>query len=503
MIDSGMVDGEVWFVTGSQAMYGEETLDQVARQSRQLAEQLDGSAEIPIRIIWVPTVVTSDNIAAVIRQANDSAHCVGVIAWMHTFSPAKMWIRGLKALQKPLLHLHTQFGVELPWGSIDMDFMNLNQAAHGDREFGYIQSRLSTPRKTVAGHVSDQRTRARIGAWTRAALAAAELATLRVARFGDNMRNVAVTEGDKVEAEAHFGASINTYAVNDLVDMVERVPASEVDKLVREYENAYRLAPELRPGGERHTSLRHGAQIEAGLRKFLETGSFHAFTTNFEDLGGLRQLPGLAVQRLMADGYGFGAEGDWKTAVMLRAVKVMAEGLPGGTSFMEDYTYDLTAGAERVLGAHMLEVCPSIAAEVPSLEVHPLSIGSREDPVRLRFTAAPADAVILGISDIGSRFRLVANEVRVVEPPAPLPKLPVACAVWEPRPNWSVAAETWLVAGAPHHTVLTTAVGTEMLEDFAAMTETELLVIDADTTVRGFVRELKWNDVYHHVAAGL
>ncbi|OBF41110.1 L-arabinose isomerase [Mycobacterium sp. ACS1612] len=503
MIDSRMVGGEVWFVTGSQAMYGQDTLDQVADQSRQLAEQLDACSEIPVKIVWVPTVVTSDNIAAVIRRANDNAHCVGVIAWMHTFSPAKMWIRGLKALQKPLLHLHTQFGVELPWDSIDMDFMNLNQAAHGDREFGYIQTRLSTARKTVAGHVSDLRTRSRIGAWTRAALANAELATLRVARFGDNMRNVAVTEGDKIEAEAHFGASINTYPVNDLVEVVERVPMSEVDKLVREYEHAYRLAPELRPGGERHPSLRIGAQIEAGLRKFLETGGFRAFTTNFEDLGGLRQLPGLAVQRLMADGYGFGAEGDWKTAVMLRAVKVMAEGLPGGTSFMEDYTYDLTAGAERVLGAHMLEVCPSIADGVPSLEVHPLSIGGREDPVRLRFTAAPSDAVILGISDVGSRFRLVANEVRVVEPNAPLPKLPVACAVWEPRPNWSVAAEAWLIAGAPHHTVLTTAVGTEMLEDFAAMTSTELLVIDSDTTVRGFLRELKWNDVYHHAAAGL
>jgi L-arabinose isomerase len=491
MIDSRIIDGEVWFVTGSQSMYGQDTLDQVASQSRDIAERLDGCTEIPVRIVWVPTVVSADNIAAVIRQANDSAQCVGVIAWMHTFSPAKMWIRGLRALQKPMLHLHTQFGVELPWDSIDMDFMNLNQAAHGDREFGYIQTRLSTPRKTVAGHVSDQRTRSRIGAWTRAALATAEL------------RNVAVTEGDKVEAEAHFGASVNTYPVNELADLVERVPAAEVDKLIREYEHAYRLAPELRPGGDRHSSLRHGAQIEAGLRKFLETGGFLAFTTNFEDLGGLRQLPGLAVQRLMADGYGFGAEGDWKTAVMLRAVKVMAEGLPGGTSFMEDYTYDLTAGAERVLGAHMLEVCPSIADGVPSLEVHPLSIGGREDPVRLRFTAAPDDAVILGISDVGSRFRLVANEVRVVEPTAPLPNLPVACAVWEPRPTWSVAAEAWLMAGAPHHTVLTTAVGVETIEDFATMTGTELLVIDADTTVRGFIRELKWNDVYHHAAAGL
>jgi L-arabinose isomerase len=503
MIDSRMLDSEVWFVTGSQSMYGQDTLDQVATQSRQIAEQLDGAAEIGIRIVWIPTVVSADDIAGVIRQANNTAACVGVIAWMHTFSPAKMWIRGLRALQKPLLHLHTQFGVELPWDTIDMDFMNLNQAAHGDREFGYIQSRLSTPRKTVAGHVSDTRTRARVGAWARAAVAAAELATLKVARFGDNMRDVAVTDGDKVEAEAHFGASVNTYPVNELVEQVHRVAAPEIDKLIREYEHAYRLAPELRPGGDRHAALRHGAQIEAGLRRFLEAGGFHAFTTNFEDLGGLRQLPGLAVQRLMADGYGFGAEGDWKTAVMLRAVKVMGEGLPGGTSFMEDYTYDLTAGAQRVLGAHMLEVCPSIADGVPSLEVHPLSIGGREDPVRLRFTAAPDDAVILGISDMGSRFRLVANDVRVVAPAAPLPQLPVACAVWEPRPSWSVATETWLMAGAPHHTVLTTAVDVETIEDFATMTETELLVIDADTTVRGFRRELRWNDVYHHIAAGL
>jgi L-arabinose isomerase len=452
---------------------------------------------------WLPVVTDSDQIARVLSEANTSEECIGVIAWMHTFSPAKMWIRGLKTLRKPLLHLHTQFGVELPWHSIDMDFMNLNQAAHGDREFGYIQSRLSTPRKTIAGHVSDEHTRQRIGSWVRAALGSAELSTLKVVRFGDNMRGVAVTEGDKVEAEAHFGASIDTYGVNDLVDVVERVRPGDVDKLVREYEHTYRVDPALLVGGDRHASLRHGAQIELGLLKFLVDGGFHALTNNFEDLGGLRQLPGLAVQRLMADGYGFGGEGDWKTALMLRTVKVMAEGLPGGTSFMEDYTYDLTPGRERILGAHMLEVCPTIAAGTPTLEVHPLSIGGREDPVRLRFTAAPADAVILGICDMGSRFRLVANEVRVVEPTAELPNLPVACAVWEPKPSWSTSAEAWLMAGAPHHTVMTTAVGTETIDDFAAMTETELLIIDATTTVRGFQHELKWNDVYHHVAAGL
>ncbi|MGB3482023.1 MAG: L-arabinose isomerase [Mycobacterium sp.] len=503
MIASRLITSQVWLVTGSQSLYGPGILDQVADQSRQIAGRLDGSAEIPVEVRWIPVVTDAAQIARVLSEANASDECIGVIAWMHTFSPAKMWIRGLKNLRKPLLHLHTQFDVELPWHSIDMDFMNLNQAAHGDREFGYIQSRLSTSRKTIAGHVSEPGTRARIGSWVRAALGRAELSTLKVARFGDNMRDVAVTEGDKVEAEAHFGASVNTYGVNDLVNAVERVRPADIDKLIREYEFTYRVAPELLAGGDRHTSLRHGAQIELGLRKFLQEGDFHAFTTNFEDLGGLRQLPGLAVQRLMADGYGFGGEGDWKTALMLRAIKVMAQGLPGGTSFMEDYTYDLTPGAERILGAHMLEVCPSIAAGTPSLEVHPLSIGGREDPVRLRFTAAPADAVIVGISDMGSRFRLVANEVRVVEPTAELPNLPVACAVWEPLPSWATSAEAWLMAGAPHHTVLSTAIGTEVIDDFAEMTATELLVIDESTTVRGFQHELRWNDVYHHVAAGL
>lgn len=503
MIESRLITSQVWLITGSQTLYGPEILDQVADQSRQIAERLDACSEIPVEVRWMPVVKDTDEIARVLAEADASAECIGVIVWMHTFSPAKMWIRGLKALRKPLLHLHTQFEVELPWQSIDMDFMNLNQAAHGDREFGYIQSRLSTPRKTIAGHISEATTRHRIGNWVRAALGRAELASLKIARFGDNMRGVAVTEGDKVEAEAHFGTSINAYGVNDLVDVVNRVRPTDVDKLIREYECTYRVAPELRSGGDRHASLRHGAQIELGLRKFLRDGGFHAFTTNFEDLGGLRQLPGLAVQRLMADGYGFGGEGDWKTALMLRAVKVMAEGLPGGTSFMEDYTYDLTPGRERILGAHMLEVCPSIAAGTPSLEVHPLSIGNREDPVRLRFTAAPADAVIVGISDMGSRFRLVANAVRVVEPAAELPNLPVACAVWEPLPSWSTSAEAWLMAGAPHHTVMSTAVDADVIADFAEMTGTELLIIDGSTTVRGFQHELRWNDVYHHVAAGL
>ncbi len=415
-------------------------------------------------------------------DVNADPACVGVITWMHTFSPAKMWINGLQALQKPMLHLHTQANVELPWAEIDMDFMNLNQAAHGDREFAHVLSRIGAPRKTVAGHVSDPAVAARIATWARAATGLAELRALKLARFGDNMRQVAVTEGDKVDAQLRFGVAVNTWGVNDLVDAVDAAPDAGVDALTAEYEDRYDVVPELRRGGERHESLRDGARIELGLRTFLDDGGFGAFTTNFEDLGGLRQLPGLAVQRLMADGYGFGAEGDWKTAVMLRAMKVVAEGLPGGTSFMEDYTYHLVPGHERVLGAHMLEVCPSIAASTPSLEIHPLSIGNRDDPVRLRFTAAPGDGVVVGLADMGDRFRLVANEIEVVEPDEPLPRLPVACAVWKPKPDLRTATESWLAAGAPHHTVLSTAIGVDALWDFAEMARTELVVIDADTT---------------------
>jgi L-arabinose isomerase len=421
---------------------------------------------------------------------------------MHTFSPAKMWISGLDALRKPLLHLHTQANVELPWGEIDMDFMNLNQAAHGDREFGYIQTRIGLSRKTVAGHVSDPAVIGRVGTWVRAATASCAMRTMRLARFGDNMRGVAVTEGDKVEAELKFGVSVNAYGVNDLVASVDAATDSDVDHLVKRYEDEYDVVPELRAGGERHESLRYGARIELGLRAFLEDGGFTAFTTNFEDLGALRQLPGLAVQRLMADGYGFGGEGDWKTSVMLRTLKVMACGLPGGTSFMEDYTYHLVPGEEKILGAHMLEVCPSIAAARPRLEIHPLGIGGREDPVRLVFDAAPGPAVVLGTSDMGERFRFVANEVEVVEPDAPLPRLPVARAVWRPAPDLRTSTEAWLTAGGPHHTVLSTALTSEHLWDLAEMSGTELALIDGDTTIRRFTQELRWNQAYHRLAQG-
>ncbi|MEU7939572.1 L-arabinose isomerase [Microbispora bryophytorum] len=491
---------KLWFLTGSQGLYGEDTLRQVAEQSQRIAEQL-GEA-LPFELEWRPVLTDAAAIRRVCLEANGDDDCIGLIAWMHTFSPAKMWIAGLDALRKPLLHLHTQANVELPWSSIDMDFMNLNQAAHGDREFGYIQTRLGVPRKTVAGHVSDPAVAARIATWARAAAGRAEVGSLRLARFGDNMRDVAVTEGDKVEAQLRFGVSVNTYGVNELAEAVDAAADTDVSALVKEYEDLYRMAPELRAGGERHDSLRYAARIELGLRHFLEGGGFKAFTTNFEDLGGLRQLPGLAVQRLMGDGYGFGGEGDWKTSVLLRTLKVMSEGLPGGTSFMEDYTYHLTPGEELILGAHMLEVCPTIAADTPACEIHPLSIGGREDPVRLVFDAAPGPAVVVGLSDMGERFRLVANEIDVVAPPEPLPALPVARAVWKPRPDMRTSTESWITAGAPHHTVLSSAVGSEELTDFADMLGVELLVIDEATTSRQFTKELRWNQAYYRLAQG-
>jgi L-arabinose isomerase len=485
----------VWFLTGSQDLYGADTLAQVAQQSQAIAGRLE--EDLPLTIRWLPVLKDSDSILRTLLDANSNESCVGVIAWMHTFSPAKMWIRGLDALRKPLLHFHTQANEALPWSSLDMDFMNLNQAAHGDREFGYIQTRIGLARTTIAGHVDDEHTRNRIAAWARVATAWDAMRHLKLARFGDNMRGVAVTEGDKVEAELHFGVSVNTYAVNDLVAVIDGVADAAIDALVSEYLDTYTVAPELLPSGERHESLRYGARIEAGVRTFLTDGGFSAFTTNFEDLGGLRQLPGLAVQRLMADGYGFGGEGDWKTSLLLRTLKVMAHGLPGGTSFMEDYTYHYGPGPQRILGAHMLEVCPSIAAGTPSLEIHPLGIGGREDPVRLKFYAASAPGIVVGMSDLGSRFRLTANEVTVVEPDEVLPKLPVACAVWEPQPSLATSAECWLAAGGPHHTVLSTALDADTLATFAAMTRTELALIDSATTTRGFSNELRWNSAYY------
>ncbi|MFX4293485.1 L-arabinose isomerase [Streptomyces bohaiensis] len=487
----------VRFLTGSQHLYGPEVLDQVAAQSRAVAELLPGPARLGARVVARPVLTDAAAIRAELADADADPDCVGVIAWMHTFSPAKMWITGLDRLRKPLLHLHTQLNRELPWSTIDMDFMNLNQAAHGDREFGYVQTRIGTRRKTVVGHASDPAVAERIGDWVRAAVGHRRLSSLRVARFGDNMRNVAVTEGDKVEAELRFGVSVNTYAVTDLADRVDGVGEGVLDGLVEEYLDSYRVAPELAPGGERHGSLRYAARIEAALRDFLVEGDFGAFTTNFEDLAGLRQLPGLAVQRLMAQGYGFGGEGDWKTAALLATAKTM-----GRASFMEDYTYHFGPGEPKVLGAHMLEVCPSLAAQAPSCEIHPLSIGGREDPVRLVFDAAPGPAAVVGLVDLGGRFRLVANEIDVVPPDEPLPRLPVARAVWRPRPSLPVSAECWLMAGGPHHTVLTAA-GTGAWRDLARITDTELLVIGDTTTSEGFEDRLRWNLPYHRAAQGL
>ena len=490
---------EVWFVTGSQTLYGEETLRQVADQSAAVAAGLSG---LPVRVVWKPVLIEPDGIRRLALDANADDRVIGIIAWMHTFSPAKMWIAGLDALRKPLLHLHTQANVELPWADIDFDFMNLNQAAHGDREFGYLATRLGVARKTVVGHVSDARVRDEVETWQRAAAGLAAARSLKLARFGDNMRYVAVTEGDKTEAEIRFGVQVNTWGVNELADAVAAASPSDVDALVAEYVDSYDVVPELLPGGERHESLRDGAAIELGLRSFLESGGFGAFTTTFEDLGALKQLPGLAVQRLMAEGYGFGAEGDWKTAILVRVANVMGSGLPGGATLMEDYTYDLVPGRERILGAHMLEVAPSLTTAKPRLEIHPLGIGGRQDPVRLVFTADPGPALVVAMSDLRDRFRLVANVVRNVEAPD-LPRLPVGRAVWEPAPDFATSAACWLAAGAAHHTVMTTAVGIEVFQDFAEMAGTELLVIDESTTVRGFRDELRWNHAYYRLAAGL
>ncbi|MGC5583746.1 L-arabinose isomerase [Ornithinimicrobium sp. W1665] len=494
---------EIWFCTGSQDLYGEDTLRQVAEQSRAIADQLDASTHVPARVVWKPVLKDREAIHRLALEANADPRCIGVVAWMHTFSPAKMWIAGLGALDVPLLHLHTQADVELPWSTIDMDFMNLNQAAHGDREFGYIQSRMGVRRTIVAGHFSHEPVQRRVGTWVRAAAGWAATRDLRLVRFGDNMRNVAVTEGDKTEAEIRFGVSVNTWGVNDLAAAVDQVADTEVDALVAEYEDLYDVAPELRRGGGRHASLRHGAAQELALLAFLESVGASAFTTTFEDLGALRQLPGLAVQRLMAAGYGFGAEGDWKTAILVRAAKVMGEGLPGGASLMEDYTYDLTPGKELILGAHMLEICPSLTTARPSLQIHPLSIGDREDPVRLVFSADPGEGVVVAMSDLRDRFRLTANVVDVVEPVQDLPRLPVAHAVWRPRPDLATSAESWMLAGAAHHTVLSTQLPVEAFEIFADIAGTELLVIDEETTARGFAREVRWNQAYHRLAQGM
>jgi L-arabinose isomerase len=447
-------------------------------------------------------LTTPDEIYQLVLEANAASNCVGLITWMHTFSPAKMWIAGLRALLKPFVHMHTQFNRDIPWAEIDMDFMNLNQSAHGDREFGFMVSRMRLERKAVVGHWEDADVQRSVGVWARVACAWHDAQGARFARFGDNMREVAVTEGDKVNAQMRLGSSVNGYGVGDLVRYVDEVADADVDQIIQEYDEQYVVAPALRPGGNRHQSLRDGARIEIGIRRFLQDGNFKGFTTTFEDLHGLAQLPGLGPQRLMAEGYGFAGEGDWKTAALVRAMKVMSAGLDGGTSFMEDYTYHLGDPVPEVLGAHMLEVCPSIAGDRPTCEIHPLSIGGRSDPVRLVFDAAPGDARVVGLTDLGDRFRLVVNEVDVVDADEPLPRLPVARAVWRPRPDLATAAEAWLTAGGPHHTALTTSLPLAPIADFADIAGIELVTIDGETTAQTFERELRWNQAFYFLDRG-
>ena len=482
---------EAWFVTGSQHLYGPEALERVRANSEAVVAGLNGSGALPVRVVFKAVVTTPEETSAALREADAAPNCIGVIAWMHTFSPGRMWIEGLTRLQRPLCHLHTQMGRDIPWATIDMDFMNLNQSAHGGREFGYICSRLGIERKVVVGHWRDAAVQERVAVWLRAAAAWHDSQGMRIARIGDNMREVAVTEGDKVEAQRRFGYAVNGFGPGDLVVHVEAAGEAAVDAQCDEYAESYTMIESLLPGGARHSSLRDAARIELGLRSFLTDGGFHAFTDTFENLHGLRQLPGIAAQRLMADGYGFGAEGDWKHAALVRSMKVMAHGLPGGTSFMEDYTYHLDPGGAAVLGAHMLEICPTIAAGTPSCEVHPLGIGGREDPVRLVFDAAAGPAVNVTVVDMGDRFRMVVSEVDAIEPVEPLPKLPVARALWKPRPDLETAAAAWIHAGGAHHTGFSLALTAEHLEDFATMAGVECLFVDGKTELRQFRRELR------------
>jgi len=494
---------EAWFVTGSQHLYGKEALKKVDANSKKITEALNASDQIPVRVVFKPVLTTPQAILDLALEANSAKNCVGLIAWMHTFSPAKMWIAGLKALNKPYVDLHTQFGRDIPWSNIDMDFMNLNQTAHGGREFGFICSRLRQSRKVVVGPWQDPSVQAKLAVWLRAACAWHDAQGARIARIGDNMREVAVTEGDKVEAQIRLGYSVNGYGLGDVMQYVDAVANAQIDKLCVDYDETYNVAKELRPKGSRRESLRYAARTELGLRAFLEEGGFKGFTDTFENLHGLKQLPGLAAQRLMAAGYGFGAEGDWKTAALVRAMKVMATGLKGGTSFMEDYTYHFHPDGWKVLGAHMLEICESIAAGKPSCEIHPLGIGGKEDPIRLVFDSQTGPAVNATVIDMGNRFRMVANTVQVIEPDAPLPKLPVARAVWIPQPNLETAAAAWILAGGAHHTGYSLAITTEHLEDFAEMSGIEFLVIDKETKLTSFKKELRWNEMYYHLAQGL
>lgn len=488
---------EVWFVTGSQHLYGEETLREVATHAQEIANALNNEEEIPVQVVFKPTVKSPEEIFAICQQANQEKNCIGLITWMHTFSPAKMWINGLKILQKPILHLHTQYNRDIPWSKIDMDFMNTNQSAHGDREVGFIMSRMRLPRKVVVGHWQDKNVVKRISVWTRAAAGWHDWQGARFVRFGDNMRFVAVTDGDKVEAEMKFGYSVNTHGIGDLVKRINETTDKEIDDLCARYADEYKLVDVLKKGGAQHASLRESARIETGLRRFLQEGNYKGFTDTFEDLHGMAQLPGLAVQRLMKDGYGFGGEGDWKTSALVRMMKFMATGLKGGNSFMEDYTYHFEPGNEMVLGAHMLEICESIADGKPSCEIHPLGIGGKADPVRSVFNVAGGPALNASIVDMGNRFRLLVNEVTAVAPKHDLPKLPVARVLWKPLPDMHTGCAAWILAGGAHHTCYSQNLTAEHLEDFAEIAGVEFVLIGKDTQLYPFKNQLKWNEVYY------
>jgi L-arabinose isomerase len=488
---------EVWFITGSQHLYGEETLKKVAEHSQQIAKGLDSAKQVPVKVVFKPTVKSPEEIYSICQEANTAKNCIGIVAWMHTFSPAKMWIGGLKILQKPVLHLHTQFNRDIPWDNIDMDFMNLNQSAHGDREFGFIMTRMRLNRKVVVGHWQDNEVLEQINAWSRAAAGWYDWQGARFVRFGDNMRFVAVTDGDKVEAEIKFGYSVNTHGVGDLVKVINAISDSEIDKLTAEYEEKYAVIVDLKKGGKQYNSLREAAKIELGLAAFLKDNNFKGFTDTFEDLHGLVQLPGIAAQRLMGQGYGFAAEGDWKTAALVRAMKVMGSGLKGGNAFMEDYTYHFDPANPMVLGSHMLEICESIADGKPKCEIHPLGIGGKADPVRLVFNVAGGPALNASIVDMGNRFRLLVNEVEAVAPKHDLPKLPVARVLWKPYPDMKTGCAAWILAGGAHHTCYSQNLTAEHLSDFAEMAGIEYVLIGKETNLPQLKNELRWNEVYY------
>ncbi len=486
---------EAWFVVGSQHLYGPKALREVADNAQAIVAGLNAQAGLPVRLVLKPTVTESDGILALCREANNAPQCIGLVTWMHTFSPARMWIAGLMALQKPFMQLHTQFNVEVPWASMDMNFMNLNQTAHGGREYGFIGARLRKPHEVVVGHWQDARVQAELGRWQRVAAAVQDSRQLKVARFGDNMREVAVTEGDKVEAQIRFGYAVNGHALGDLAIAVEAVTRQQIDERIAEYEATYQLTERVRTGGDKRGHLLDAARIEIGLQAYLDRGGFKAFTTNFENLHGLTQLPGLAVQRLMQQGYGFGAEGDWKTSALLRAIKVMSAGTGLGASFMEDYTYDFTPGQELVIGAHMLEVCPSLAAESkPVLDVQALSIGKKADPARLIFSARPGPSIHSTLLDMGNRFRLISHEVEAIAPPHELPKLPTARAVYRPLPDLFNGTAAWIHAGGAHHTVFSQGVTIGQLRNFAEVFDIEFVHIGAHTDLNRLRDELRWNE---------